>query len=169
MSIQDGHALVADAEGCAGLRAVGNLQAVLAFHGGNLDLRAHGGLRHGDRDDAVQVVAFAREEGMLLHVQHDIQIACGAAELADFAGTGKANAGSVFDAGRNFGVDGALAQNAAFAFALRAGIGDDAAGALAGGAGARDAEKSLLVADLAASVTGAASGGGLCRAPTPEP
>src|ERR1700681_1546483 len=100
---------------------------------------------------------------MLLHVQHYVQISGRAAEGADFARAGKANSRSVFDAGGNLGVYGALAKNAAFAFAFRAGIGDDAACALAGGAGASDAEESLLIADLAASVAGAASCWSLAR------
>ena len=111
----------------------------------------------------MQVVAFTGEERMLLHVQHDVQISRRAAELADFACTGKADTRSVFHSCGNLGVDGALAQNAAFAFALRAGIGDHAARALARGTGARDAEESLLVANLAAAVAGAASASVLCR------
>ena len=146
-----------------GLSAIGNFQRVLAVHGGHSNLRAHGGLRHRDRNHAVQVVAFAREEGMLLHVQHDIQISGRTAEGADFSRAGKANSRSVFHARGNFGVYGALAKNAAFAFALRAGIGDDAARALASGTGASDAEESLLVANLAAAVAGAASRRPLAR------
>jgi hypothetical protein len=100
---------------------------------------------------------------MLLHVQHNVEVTGRAAELADFASAGKANPGSIFNPCRNFGVDGTLAKNAPFALALRARISDDAACSLAGGTGARNAEESLLVADLAASVAGPASRGPLAR------
>ena len=40
------HAFVAEAEGGVRLRAFGNLQGVLAFHGGHADLRAHRSLRN---------------------------------------------------------------------------------------------------------------------------
>ena len=73
-----------------------------------------------------------------------------------FAKSREADAGAVFDAGGNFRVDRPLPQNPAFAFALGAGIGDHAAGALTGGTGARNAEKSLLVANLSAPVAGTA-------------
>ena len=60
--------------------------------------------------------------------------------------------------GGNLGVDRALTQNASFALALRARIGDHAAGALARRTGAGNAEESLLIANLAASRAGAAGG-----------
>ena len=131
---------------------------MLTVHSGYANLRTHGGLRYRDWNHAVQVVAFAREEGMLFHVQHHVQISGGAAEGAHFACAGKAYSRSVLHARGNFGVYSALAKNPAFAFALRARIGDDAAGSLAGGTGASDAEESLLIADLAAAGAGAASG-----------
>ena len=106
----------------------------------------------------MQVIALAHEVRMLFNVENYVQIAGRATELPHFAGSPEADACSIFDAGRNFCVDRALAQNASFALALRAGIGDDAAGSLAGGAGAGDAEESLLIPDLAASVARAARG-----------
>src|ERR1035438_3623124 len=134
---------------------------MLAVHGGHANLRAHGSLGYRYRNYAVQVVVFAREEGVLFHVQHYVQISGWAAKGADFARSGKANSRSVFDARGDLRVYGSLAQNAAFAFAFWARIGDDAACALAGGTGASDAEESLLIADLTVAVAGAASGGAL--------
>ena len=70
VSVQHRYALVADAEGCARLSTVGDFQHVFAVHGGHPDLRAHGSLCDRYWDHTVQVVALAREEGMLLHMQH---------------------------------------------------------------------------------------------------
>jgi hypothetical protein len=72
--------------------------------------------------------------------------------LADLSPSSKANAGSIFYARRNFRVNRALAQQTALAFALQAGICNNVAGSLAGWTCARNAEKSLLIANLAASV-----------------
>ena len=104
----------------------------------------------------MQVVAFALEERMLLDVKHNIQVTRRTAELSNFAGAAKADTSSVLDSGRDFSVDAALAEQPAFAFTLRAGIGDHAARALARGTGAGDAEEPLLVANLAAAIAGAA-------------
>ena len=57
----------------------------------------------------MQVVAFALKERMLLDVQDDVQIPRWTTELSDLAGSGKADASSIFNAGRNFGLDAALA------------------------------------------------------------
>ena len=45
-SVHDRHAFVADAERGVRLRALWNLQRVLAFHGGHADLRPHRSLRN---------------------------------------------------------------------------------------------------------------------------
>jgi len=104
----------------------------------------------------VQVVTFTFKERMLFDVQHDVEISGGPAVHAAFAESGEAYAGAVFNAGGNFCVDTFLAQHAAFTFALGAWIGDDLSCSLAGGASARDAEESLLIADLSLPVAGAA-------------
>jgi hypothetical protein len=88
---------------------------------------------------------------MLFYMQHNVQIAGGASELPNLATARKSDARSVFDSRWNFSVNSALAQNATFAFALRAGIGNHAACALARRAGSSDAEEALLVADLTAA------------------
>ena len=58
--------------------------------------------------------------------------------------------------GGNLGVNGALAQDSAFALALRAGIGNDASRALACGTSTSDAEETLLIPDLSAPLAGTA-------------
>jgi len=92
------------------------------------------------------------QRNMLFDVQDNIQISGRPAERARFAESGETNARAVLYSRRDFGFDHALAQQAALASALRAGIGDNAARALAGGAGSSDAEKALLIAHLASSV-----------------
>jgi hypothetical protein len=76
--------------------------------------------------------------------------------LTDFAGTGETDASSVFDPGRNLGIDRALPKDAAFPFALGAGIGDDIAAPLTCGTSPGDTEESLLITNLPATVTRAA-------------
>src|SRR5215471_1063978 len=158
VSIQDGDSLVTNAEGRPGLCSLGDLQGVLALHGGHANFGTHGGLRHGNWNNAVQGVPFPFKKRMLLDVKHDIQVASRTAELADLARAGEANAGSILYARRNFCIHRALAQQAALAFALRAGIGNHAAASLARGTGARDAEESLLITHLPAPVARAAGG-----------
>src|SRR5580765_7014952 len=104
----------------------------------------------------MQVVAFTLKERMLFDVQHYIEIPRRTAVQAALAESGEAYAGAVFDAGGNFCVDTFLPQHAAFTLALGAWIGDDLSCPLAGGASARDAEESLLIADLSLPVAGAA-------------
>jgi hypothetical protein len=159
VTVEDRHTFVADAKGGAGLGTIGNLEQVLAFESGDANLRAHSGLGDGERHGAVQIITFADEEGMLLHVQDNVEIAGGSAEGSSLAAAGKANARAIFHACGDFGVDRALMKKTAFAFALGAGIGNHAAGSLTCGASAGDAEKALLIAHLAAALAGAATGG----------
>jgi hypothetical protein len=106
----------------------------------------------------MEVIAFAREERMILYVKDNVEVACGPAKLADFSRSRKADPGSVFDSGGNLGVHRPLAQNPAFALALGAGIGDHASRALACGASTSDAEETLLIPNLSAALAGAAGG-----------
>src|SRR5271166_2086392 len=132
---------------------------MFAFESGYLNLCAHGGLRHRERNDAVQIVAFAHKERMLLYVQHHVEITGRAARGTNLATSGEADAGSIFHARGNLRINRTLPQNATFAFALETRIGDHAASSLTSGASARDAEKSLLIAHLAAARTRAARRG----------
>jgi hypothetical protein len=95
---------------------------------------------------------------MLFDMQDDIQISGRTAEGADFAAAGETNARAIFYSCGNFGVDRALAHHTAFPLALGTRIRDDTARSLARGAGAGDAKKSLLIADLASTAAGPARG-----------
>ena len=109
----------------------------------------------------MQIFAVALEEGVLLDVQHDVEIARRAAEDAGFALVGVENARAFLDTGRDFHRDGAIARDASLAAALRAGIDDKLARAAAGLAGARDGEEALLIAHLPASAASGAVDGRL--------
>ncbi len=52
----------------------------------------------------MQVVAFALEKRMFLHVQHHVKIARRPAMSPSFAEPGKTDARSVFDSSRNLGI-----------------------------------------------------------------
>src|SRR5208282_2297104 len=114
---------------------------------------AEGSLRKRDRNHAVQVVALALKEGVLLDMQDNIQVAGRPAERACLAEAGETNSRAVLHSRGHIGFDHALAQQAAFPFALRAGIGDYTARALAGWAGSSDAKKALLIPDLPSAIT----------------
>jgi hypothetical protein len=157
MSIEDGHAFVANPKRSTGLRALRDFQLMLSLERGHENLGTESRLRKRNGNRAVDVVTLAFKEGVLFDVQNDIQIAGRAPERSSFPESREADARAVFDSGGHFGLDLALAQQTAFAFALRTRIGDDAARTLAGGAGASNAEKALLIADLAPPVARAAS------------
>src|ERR1700692_1312331 len=116
----------------------------------------------------MQSVPFPRKERMFLHMQKNIKIAGRASERTGFAAASKANSSTVFNTGGNFRINRTLAENASLPFALHARISNHVTAALAGGTGACNAEKSLLIAHLAATRAGTASSSALpWRAPCP--
>src|SRR5208282_2553933 len=153
VAIEHGHAFVANAKRGSRLRAFGNLELVLSLERRNHDLDAQGSLRKRDRNHAVEVVAFALKKGLLFHVQDDIQVAGRPTERARLTKSGETNARAVLHSRWHLGFDHALAQQAAFAFALRTGIGDYVARALACRASSRDAEEALLITHLTSTGT----------------
>jgi hypothetical protein len=107
----------------------------------------------------VQIVPFTREERVFLDMKDDVEIAGRTSELADLAGTGETDASSVFDPGRNLGIDRALPKNATFAFTLGTGIRNHVSAPLTGRTSPGDTEESLLITNLPATITRAAGGG----------
>src|SRR4051812_12815366 len=105
------------------------------------------------------MVALTSVERMLLDDQHHIEIAGRPAENTGLAFTLIANAGAVFNTGRNVHLHLVLADQTSFTAAALAGIGDHLSGAAAGAAGACDAEEPLLEAKLTAASAGAAGSG----------
>jgi hypothetical protein len=136
---------------------------MFTLKGRDFDFRTQGSLRDRNRDHAVQVISFPLKEGMLLHVQHDVQIAGWPSVKTAFTESCEADASAVFDAGGNLRVNRALTENSSFAFALGARVGHDAAGSLTGRASARNTEKSLLIANLSPACARTAGDGSLAR------
>jgi len=111
---QHRHALAGKPEALAGLRTAGDLHPGLtAVDGRHFELAAHRRRHHGHRHPAMQVGAFALEEWVGADRQEDIEIAWRAAAHAGFAFAGEANAGAVFDAGRDVDRQGPLARDPA--------------------------------------------------------
>src|SRR5271163_1509535 len=93
---------------------------------------------------------------MFFDVEDDVEIACRAAVGARLAFTGDAQSRARVDAGGNAELDGFFALDAALAAAFGAALANNLARALAGGAGARDGEETLLIGELAAAAAGLA-------------
>ena len=125
---------------------------MFSFQRRNHNFDAQGSLRKRNRNHAVQVVALALKEGVLFDVQDNIQIAGWPSERSRFAQASKTNSRAVFHSRGHRRFHHALAQQAAFAFALRAGIGDYVARTLASGTGSSNAEEPLLIPDLASAI-----------------
>ena len=166
VAVQHGNAFAAQLEYGSRLRAFGDFQRLFSLKRWDLYFRADRGLSEGDRNHAVQIITLPIKEGMLLHTQHQVQISGRAAVDAGFSDSGEANAGTVFHSGGDFGVNGFLLHNAAFAAAIRAGVADYAARPMTIWTSTRNAEKALLISDLPATAAGPATGGSFAlRAP----
>ena len=151
------HALAADAELLARLRAGRNLdRAALAVEAGHVDLAAERG--GGDRDRRLRVErrAVALEQLVRAQVDEDVEVAGGAVAEARLALARHADPRALVDARRHLDLKRLAPLHAAGAEAGLARVGDDLADAAAGRAGAFDDEEALLHAHLAGAVAGAA-------------
>src|SRR5690606_6419629 len=118
----------------AGLRAFGQLDLGRAGERGNLDDAAERGGRHRHGHLAVQVVAVALEDIVLLHADLDVEIARRPSIDSRLAVAARTDAHAVVDAGRDLHLQRLAFLHAADAVAGRAGVGDHLAAAAAGGA-----------------------------------
>jgi hypothetical protein len=91
-------------------------------------------------------------------MKHNVEIPIRAAMKTGFTESGEADTRVVLNPGGNLGFDRLRLNHPAFAFALAARIAYQRAHSLARRTGARDAKKALLIADLSAPGTAAASG-----------
>src|SRR5690606_15696226 len=126
------HALAAQSERLAALRAFGNGDFRLAAQRGHLYVSAQGGGREGDRQFTMQIVAVALEDVVRLQPDLHIGIAGRPAidtRLAVATGT---DPHAVIDAGGNLHLQRLVLANTADALARGAGIGNDLAAAVAG-------------------------------------
>src|SRR3954464_9485988 len=153
MTVQHRNAFATQLKYGSGLSALGNLQRLLAFKCRHLDFRTDSSLGIGNRNHAIEIVPLTLEEGVFFDAKHKIQVSRGAAVYASFTETCKANASSVFNPGRNFGVDGFLLHHPTFTTAARAWIANYTSRAVACRTSARNAEKSLLVSELPTTAT----------------
>ncbi len=141
----------------AALRPGGDVDlGAAAIDGGHLDRAAQRRGRHRDRHAAMDVGAVALEEAMRLHREEDVEVAGRAAAHPRLALAREPDARAVLDAGGDGHRQHLLLARAALAAALAAGILDDAAGAMAGGAGALDGEEALLRAHPPVAIAGGA-------------
>ena len=104
----------------------------------------------------MQVVVVALEHRVLLEVNLHVEVAGRAAVDAVFAFAGEPDAIALVDAGRNLDRQRLVLLDASDAVAAVAGVGDEAAGAVALGAGLLDREEALLHAHLAVTAAGRA-------------
>src|SRR5580658_1513190 len=152
---QHRHALALQAELMTALSAGGNVDlGAAAIDRRHFDRAAERGHRQSDGHAAMDVGAVALEEAMRLDGEEDIEIARAAAAQAGLALAGETDARAVFDARGNGDREGLLLALPALAAAGAARILDDAAGAVAGGAGALDGEEALLRAHAAGAMAG---------------
>ncbi len=71
---------------------------MLRFQRGNLNFSSQSGLRKRNRDHAVQIIPPPLEKRMLLHMQHNVEIAMRPAVNAGLAESGESNASFILDA-----------------------------------------------------------------------
>src|SRR5690606_17967993 len=157
LAAQVRHAFAFDAETSASLRAGwdGDLGA-LAVDGRNFHLAAEGCLHHRCGRAAIEIGAVALKERVRFHGEEEIKIAGRAAAHAAIAFAGQADAGAVFNAGRDFYRERTFFLHLASAATGAAWRFDGLTAAMAGRAGAHHAEHALLRADLAGALAGGA-------------
>src|ERR1017187_8814992 len=154
--VENGHALVAQLELRAVLRAFRDLELVRLAQGRHFDLAAQSGLRHIQRDGAVQVVFVALEERVILHLEEHVEIAGRAAVTARLAFAGQAEAVAVIHPGRDVDLELALHLAVTVALTFGARVADDLAASVARAARAANRQEALLVEHFAAAVAGGA-------------
>src|SRR6187431_661554 len=149
-------ALAAQAEGLAVLGAFGQVDLGLTAERRHLDRAAERGVGDADRHRAVQVVAVALEDLVLLDPDLDVEVAVRATVRPRLAVTARADPHALVDAGRNLDLERLVLLDPPLAVAGDAGLGNDLAAAVAGGAGLLDAEEALAHLHRARAVAGGA-------------
>src|SRR5690606_10027090 len=161
------HALTPQAELGTGLGAGGQAQLLLAVERGDGEARPERRLSHADLEPVVQVVASALQERVRLHLDVEVEVACRGAVDAGVALARHAQAVAAVDAARQGDLDAVVGDLAPAPVAHAAGRGDDLAGPVAVGAGARRdhrAEDRLRLHAHLARAAAARAGGAAVRA-----
>src|SRR5437879_54830 len=151
------HAFMTDAEFGTGSRTLRDLELVRLLERRDFDLVAECRLRHVDGNGAVQVVILTLEEGMFLHLQHNVKISGRAAVRAGFTFVGEPQPRAIIDTRGYVDFDLALHRAVALAPAFRARRLNDLTSAPAVAARPAHRKEALLEEDFAAA---AASGTG---------
>src|SRR6185503_5871169 len=162
VAVQIRHAAAAQTEHLARLCPGRYLHLEAAVERRDLDLGAERGLGDADRHLAHEVRALAREDRMLLDVEHDVEVTRRPAVIAGLALAAELQPRAGVDAGGDLHVDRVGHAPRAGTLALRARVGDDLTMAVALPARLRDREEPLLEAHLSGAV---ALGAGLRRRP----
>ncbi len=160
-------AFAPEAEDLGALRLRGNPYVGGAVEGGDLDFAAQGCGGETDWHLAMQVVTIALEDGVLLDVNLHVEIPRRPTVDTGFAMAAMTQAHAVIDPRRNLHFEGLLPLDAPRAAAGGAGLRNDAAAAMAFGAGLLDGEEPLLYTNLPRSATswaGLRLGAGFCAA-----
>src|SRR5690554_1559793 len=153
---QPAYALTAQTECLAGLGALGNGDRTAPGQRGDFKFAAQRRCSERNGQLAMQVIALALEDAMLLEVNLDIQVARRPAIDARFAVAGRTDTHAVVDARRDLYLQSLIAADAAHAVAGRAGIRDLLAGTVTGRAILLNAKESLLHAHHPRAIAGVA-------------
>ena len=134
------------------LRSRGNPDPLGAGEGGNLDGGAADRLDDRDRDVDFQVVAAAAEDRRLAHARYRVEVARRPTAAPGFSLPGQPHPAAVANAGRDVDLVALDLARLPAAAASRARVLDLGAGPAALGAGMRDREEALALADDAAAL-----------------
>src|SRR5439155_9290855 len=133
-ALQHGHAAPSQDPDLPRLRARLELELGLAVERRHPHGRAQRGVRHRQVDRGEDVVSLAHEARVRADPDLDVEIPCLSAERARMALARKPDLLAVVDSGRDLDVERSFLDDPAGAFALVAGVLDDAAGATTAGA-----------------------------------
>src|SRR4029079_4090958 len=122
------------------------------FECGHDDFRTECCLRKRYGNMTIQIMLAALEELVFLHHQHDVKIALLTSGSTGVAFCADAQLIAGIDPGRNFHLQAAFPNHASVTPAALAGILDDLSGAAACGTRSRNAEKTLLEANLSVAI-----------------
>src|SRR5512137_537662 len=143
-------ALALQAEDLAALCPLGDFDGFLAVDGRHFDRGPQGGLGYGNGDLAEDVIAFALEKLVGLHVDEDIEVPAGASEITFLAFAAQSQAGARLNAGGDPEADGLSRFGPPGPVTGLAWVLDDASGAPAVRAGGADGEEAARLGHGAA-------------------
>ena len=157
------HALAAQAEGLAGLSALGQRDSRFSRQSRDRDFSSERRSGKGDREFGMKIVSVTRKDVVRLDHDFNIQVPRLSAVHAWFSTPGHADALTVVDAGRNLDLHDLGRANLADTLAVWAGVGDDLPGAVAFRASLMNLEKTVGDANGAVPLTSRTCSSGSAR------